>query len=163
VDSQHLGAERQDLPAADYFPARASRLRQGHRRRAGSTRSISHNATIPIQHESPRDVLRQRRTAIVRNVPGATPDSLIPDDIAPGNLNGRRYLNGARELHDSTLGRAGGGVGSNELLDFVPSVTLPSRSDYPSLARKVRRGRRSTSKSRPFWAPTARGHVSDPR
>jgi hypothetical protein len=40
---------------------------------------------------------------------------------------------------------------------------LPSRSDYPSLARKVRRGRRSTSKSRPFWAPTARGHVSDPR
>ena len=48
-----------------------------------------------------------------------------------GNLNGRRYLNGARELHDSTLGRAGGSVGSNGLLDLSRSATLPSRFNYP--------------------------------
>jgi hypothetical protein len=36
-----------------------------------------------------------------------------------------------REIHTSTLGRADGGVGSNDLLDFREPTTRPGRADYP--------------------------------
>jgi hypothetical protein len=35
------------------------------------------------------------------------------------------------KVHTSTLGWAGGGVGSNDLLDFSDPLTRPGRADYP--------------------------------
>jgi len=42
-----------------------------------------------------------------------------------------KLLEGGREVHSSTLGRAGGRVGSNDLLDFAESATRPGCAHYP--------------------------------
>ena len=40
-------------------------------------------------------------------------------------------IEGGRDVHTSTLGRAGGGVGSNDLLDFAEPATQTGCADYP--------------------------------